>query len=60
MAFMEPDDVLALSWRNAQVNQSVADHRVLIVHDEPVSEPVKHDFVEILSLDLPVANHAWS
>ena len=57
---MEAYDVLALSWGNAKIDKPVAFVRILIVDDEPVAESVEYDFIEVQSLDLPVADHAWS
>ena len=57
---VKANDVLPLARRDAQVDEPVAFHRVLVIDDEPVAEAIEHNLIKVFRLNLPVSHHAGS
>ena len=57
---MKPSDQVCLPWRDAQIDQLVANECILEVDDEPLPKAVQHYFIEIFVFDLPVSVHPRS
>jgi len=47
MIFVETNNFLQLTWRNAQVHKGVTNRSILIVDDKPLAISVQHNFVKI-------------
>lgn len=57
---METYNEVDLAGWNAEVYHFVTKCGILIIYDEPLTKPVKYNFVKVFVFDVPIAGHTWS